>query len=396
MPFEGKSVAMNREEFVRRCLRGEAHKNALCREYGISRPTGDKWISRFLADEPMDDRSRAPFHTNRISQSVEEKIVAQRMKEPAIGAVKIRRMLMDRGEADIPCASTVNAVLKRNNLITKEASLAATPYKRFEKDAPNVMWQADFKGHYALQNGVRCHPLSLIDDHSRFCLSADAKENERFEGTKASFTEAFRTYGLPRIVLCDNGPPWGSSQTTSCTHFEVWLLDLGILPIHIRPNHPQTQGKVERFNGSYKRERLKFYTPRDIADAQVSRLAYQTFYNNERPHHALKLDVPAKRYKSSDKPFPKKIADWEYAPNTIVRKIKRTGYLTFAGQGFYVSEAFGDKTLAIVPSATDGIYALFYRQFRVAKIDLREKCVVSRKIYLAKNDPRPLGDNHRS
>lgn len=392
MPFEGKTVAMNREEFVKRCLSGEKHKNALCLEYGISRPTGDKWISRFLAGEPVDARSSAPFHTNRISQSIEEKIVAQRLKEPAIGAVKIRRILVNRGEINVPCASTINAVLKRNALITKEASLAATPYKRFEKDAPNVMWQADFKGHFALQNGVRCHPLSLLDDHSRFCLSADAKENERFEGTKASFITAFRTYGLPQIMLFDNGSPWGNSQATNYTHFEIWLLDLGILPIHIRPKHPQTQGKVERFNGSYKRERLNFYIPRDMPDAQASRLEYQAFYNNERPHHALDLDVPVQRYRPSNRLFPDVTPAWEYAPGTIVRNVKRTGYLSFCGQGFYISEALCDKSLAIVPSATDGVYSLFYRQFRVAMIDFREKCVISRKIFLAKDDPRLLAD----
>jgi len=390
MPFEGKTVPMYREEFVTRCLNNEKHKAALCREYGISRPTGDKWIKRFRAGESMDDRSRAPFRTNRISRAVEEKIIAQRLMEPALGAVKLRRMLMNQGEIDVPCASTVNAVLKRNNLITKEASEAATPYKRFEKEAPNVMWQADFKGHYALENGVRCHPLSVLDDHSRFCLCADAKEDERLAGTMESFTATFRTYGLPQILLCDNGSPWGNSQTTSCTRFEIWLMDLGILPIHIRPKHPQTQGKVERFNGSYKRERLSFYTPRDMADAQARRLEYREFYNNVRPHHALALNVPATRYSPSARPFPEKIEAWEYDAAAVVHKVKSTGYLYFSGQGFFIGESFGGKNIAIIPSATDGIVDLLYRQFRVAQINLSERCVISRKIYLVKSDPRPL------
>jgi hypothetical protein len=93
-------------------------------------------------------------------------------------------MLENQGETDIPCMSTINAILKRNNLITPEASQSATPYKRFEMPTPNDMWQCDFKGHYELQSGVRCHPLSVIDDNSRFCLCADAKENEQYQGVK--------------------------------------------------------------------------------------------------------------------------------------------------------------------------------------------------------------------
>jgi transposase-like protein len=170
VPWEERTVEKVRAEFVERVLAGEKSKSALCREYGISRPTGDKWIKRNQSGEGYQDRSRAPFHTpNRICTEVEALIVEARKKEPAIGAVKIHRILSNKGYAGLPCTSTVNAILKRNDLITEEASQASTPYKRFEKDESNVMWQSDFKGHYGMGNGKRCHPLSVIDDHSRFC-----------------------------------------------------------------------------------------------------------------------------------------------------------------------------------------------------------------------------------
>jgi len=392
MPFEGKTVAMIREEFVRRCLSHEKSKSALCREYNISRPTGDKWIKRYLSGESLSDRSKAPFHTpQKIDSAVEQMIIEQRLREPALGAVKIQRILSNRGEVGLPCASTINAVLKRNNLITREASQAATPYKRFEKEAPNIMWQSDFKGHYRLRNGERCHPLSIIDDHSRFCLCADAKSNEKLIGTQESFMKVFQEYGLPHILLCDNGNPWGNSQTTGYTLFEIWLMDLGILTVHIRAHHPQTQGKVEKFNGSFKRERLSFYTPYDMAEAQSQRMEYRNFYNNERPHHALNLDVPAKCYTASMKVFPDKINDWEYDPDigtSNIRKIKSSGYLTYQDQGYFIGEALAGKTVAIKPSSVDGFVNLLYRQFKIARISLRERCVVSRRIYLIENDPR--------
>ena len=250
------------------------------------------------------------------------------------------------------------------------------------------MWQADFKGHYSMGNGARCHPLSIIDDHSRFCLCGDAKANEQREGTKESFKKAFREYGLPKILLCDNGPPWGTSQSTGYTMFEVWLMEQGVLTVHIRPRHPQTQGKTERFNRSFKDERLRFYVPSDLADADRQRREYRQFYNNERPHHALKLDVPVKYYKPSQRPFVEEVEAWEYGSEYEIRKMKSTGFLTYGGQGYFISEAFGDKTIAVKPSSIDGFLNLYYRQFRIGRIDLKEHALVSRRCYLIRDDPR--------
>lgn len=388
MPWKERTVEMNRAEFVKRALAKEKSKSALCLEYGISRPTGDKWIKRFLEGEGFEDRSKAPFHTaNKIKEETEALIVEARIKEPAIGAMKIHRMLQNKGKVDLPCVSTINAVLKRNNLITQEASQAATPYKRFEKEAPNIMWQADFKGNFAMGNGNRCHPLSVIDDHSRFCLCADAKPNEKREGVEESFRRTFKEYGMPKTLLCDNGNPWGTSQSTGYTQFEVWLMELGILTIHIRPWHPQTQGKAERFNRSFKDERLKFYVPYDLTDANRQCAEYRDFYNNERPHHALNLDVPVQHYKPSKRAFTGKIADWEYGQEYELRKIKGTGFITYENQGYFFSEAFKGKTIATKPSSIDGYLNLYYRQFRVGRIDLKERTIVSRKCYLIKEDP---------
>jgi hypothetical protein len=225
-------------------------------------------------------------------------------------------MLENQGETDIPCMSTINAILKRNNLITPEASAKATPYKRFEMAAPNDMWQCDFKGHYELQSGVRCHPLSVID-----------------------------------------------------------------------PKHPQSQGKVEKFNGSFKRERLKFYTPADMDDAQAQRLEYRDFYNNTRPHHAMKLDTPSMHYEPSSRNYSCEVRDWEYENGCEVRKIKDTGYFNYKGQGYYLSEGFRGKTIAIKPSETnENAVNICFREFQIGVIDLAERAIISRKARLLKSD----------
>jgi len=387
MPFVKESIEMKRYQFVDDFLAKRATMAALCRQYQISRPTGYLWVERYLNGESLSDRSRAPAHIgNRTAQSVEELIIQARQKEPALGALKIKTMLENRGYTNIPSASTINTILHRNGLISREASLAATPYKRFEMPNPNIMWQSDYKGHYACGDGDRCHPLSIVDDHSRFCLNADAKTNERLEGTMKSFMRTFEIYGLPNVLLCDNGNPWGASQTTAITSFEVHLMELGILTRHIPPGRPQVQGKVERFNGSFKRERLKFHMPLDIHDADLQRQEYRDFYNNERPHHALQLDTPAQHYSPSPRRLPESISEWDYGEGCALRKIKSTGYFSYGSQGYFLSEALGYKTVAIVPSEEDGLMDITFRQFRVGVLNLHDKCIQSRKVILADKD----------
>ena len=159
-----------REEFVKRALNKEKSMTALCLEYGISRPTGHKWVKRYQAGLDMNDRSRRPNTIHRVSADVESLIVDLRSTYPAVGAAKLHRMLENEGHTELPCVKTINNILKRNGLISKEASLAATPIRRFEKEQPNEMWQADYKGYVTMANGRRCYPLNIIDDHSRFNL----------------------------------------------------------------------------------------------------------------------------------------------------------------------------------------------------------------------------------
>ena len=385
MPWKGKTMEEYREEFVKRVISKEKSKSELCREYSISRPTGDKWIKRYLSGETMENQSKAPFRTpNKTPMEIENEIVELRRKHPAIGAKKLKRMIENKGQP-APAYSTINAILHRNGLISKEASEAALPYKRFEKETPNDMWQCDFKGHFAMKDKTRCHPLTVIDDNSRYCLGIEAKKDEKYIGVQLSLIRIFEEYGMPETFLCDNGPPWGTSQSAGYTHFEVWLMELGILTKHGRIRHPQTQGKEERFNGSLKRELLKHKEIKDIFHAQSEFDEYRHFYNHERPHHALDLNVPNQKYRKSERKYHPKIEDWEYGNEFITRKLKNSGYMTFNGQGFFLSEAFGEKRVGIRESSKEkGVFRVHFRQFCIASIDTVERVVISRKPFATK------------
>ena len=389
MGWKERTVKQMREEFVRRVLAKEKSKAALCREYGISRPTGDKWLRRYQENAPLSDRSRAPkTQPGRIAPEVEASIVQLRRQYPALGAEKLHKMMENMGCENLPCARTFNNIFARNRLISKEASLAAKHIQRFEKEQPNVMWQTDFKGHFALANGVRCHPLNILDDHSRFCLCTEALENETFLAVKPVFERVFSEFGLPFSLLCDNGNPWGTSQSTGYTAFEVWLMELGVLTLHGRPLHPQTQGKQERFNRSFTRECLAGKTFRDLADAQKAFDDYRAFYNTVRPHSALELAVPASVYSTSPRPFPSHIEHWEYGNDCQLCKVRQNGYFSFEGQGYFLSEAFRGKTIAVRESHLPGQITLLFRQFRIGRIDREKRVFTTKRISRLAGDPR--------
>ena len=380
MPWERRTVEESRIAFVREYLEGIEGMSALCRKYEISRPTGYKWVERYAQTGSVAEMSRAPkTHPQKTNPEIVAQILSLRREHPGTGAKKLRHILLKRG-LEVPCASTVNAILKRNGCISLEASQAAQRYRHFEASESNGIWQADFKGNFAMLDGNRCYPLNILDDHSRFCLCSAAQDNERYEDTAANFTRTFREYGLPRALLCDNGNPWGTSQSVGYTRFEVWLMDLDILPMHGRSLHPQTQGKQERFNGSLKREKLAFAG--DIADlvhAQSLLDEYRRFYNNERPHEALDMAVPAERYSPSPRSFPEVVRDWSY-DSCSVSKVKSSGYVSFSKQGCFLSEAFSGLMIAVIPSPDQpDCLDLLYRNFRVARFDLRERCVVSHR-----------------
>lgn len=388
MAWEERTVEQMREEFVKRVLAKERSKSALCREYGISRPTGDKWIARYLQGEAMSDRSRAPrSRPGKIADETEQEIVSMRKQYPALGAVKLRKLMENAGHSDLPCARTFNNVLRRNGLIEPEASRAATPLRRFEMAAPNEMWQADFKGHFLLENGRRCHPLNILDDCTRFNLCIEALENETFSAIKPVVERVFREYGLPFSFLCDNGNPWGTAQSLGYTRFEVWLMELGVLTLHGRPIHPQTQRKEERFNRSFTRECLKGKSFSDARHAQRCFDEYRAFYNETRPHCALGLDVPAKHYRSIERCL-QEIEPWEYGPEYKLCRVKQTGFFNYNGQGFFLSEAFGGKTIAVRESHLPGQITLVFRQFRIGRIDLEKRAYTLKRAYLLHGDPR--------
>lgn len=194
--------------------------------------------------------------------------------------------MIAQGYQDVPAASTITDILRRHGRLSEDEASKHKAWTRFEHEAPNQLWQMDFKGHFPMGQG-RCHPLTVLDDHSRFSLGLIACSNERTETVQRGLTSLFRRYGLPDRILADNGSPWGSNGEHRYTQLNVWLLRLGIITSHGRSYHPQTQGKEERFHRTLKAELLRWEDFRNLTHCQRLFDAWRNKYNMERPHEAL-------------------------------------------------------------------------------------------------------------
>jgi transposase InsO family protein len=376
MPWQEVSIMEQRREFVRLASQEGANRRELCRRYEIHPATGYKWLGRWAADGELADRSRRPHSSpGRTAREIEDRIVALRDAHPAWGARKLARCLEREGVA-APACSTVHEILRRHGRVVEPAGGAAA-HQRFAMAAPNLLWQMDFKGWKPLADGGRCHPLTIVDDHSRYAICLQACADEQGGTVQGRLEPTFRHYGLPETFFVDNGTPWGDPSGERWTRFAVWLLKLGITVIHSRPYHPQSRGKNERFHRTLEAEVFALRRFRDLGEVQRAFDAWREVYNFERPHQALDQQVPASCYRPSARPMPDRLPAVEYDADEIVRRVPATkAYVSFKGRLWKVPQAFCGECVAIRPLSSDGQYGVFFAAHQIAKISLTNKqCV---------------------
>jgi transposase InsO family protein len=374
MGWSKVTIMSQRQAFIETILQGDSNFSQICRQFGISRKTGYKFLHRYIAEGPegLSDRSRRPKHSaGRTAPCMEQLLLHQHCIHPAWGARKLKRRLADLGYTGLPAASTVTVILKRHGCITEEKSRKHKAWQRFSAAHPNDLWQMDFKGHFPAREG-RCHPLTVLDDHARYCLCIAACRDEQAVTVQSQLIRVFRTYGVPHSMLMDNGPPWGNRSEFPHTVLTVWLMRIGIRVIHSRPRHPQTVGKDERFHRTMCEEILPDCTQQPIAHCQKAFDQWRTVYNYERPHESLDMQVPSKCYRSSNRPFPEKLPEVEYDVNDLQRKVYDKGFISFHNQEYRIGKAFIGQRVALRPACDDGCYDVFFCNQRIASIDAKE------------------------
>lgn len=373
MPFREVSRMDERLEFVMLASADGANVRGLCRRFGVSPTTGYKWLERWrlLGMAGLGELSRRPHGSPRRSAgATEEAVLSLRAAHPAWGGRKIARRLRDIGHPAPPAASTVTQILRRHGVALGEHGGGHGVFVRFERARPNELWQMDFKGHVALAQG-RLHPLTVLDDHSRFALVLSACGDERGETVRTRLAAAFRRYGLPEALIVDNGAPWGGGPGSPFTPLGVWLMEQDIVLSHSRPYHPQTMGKDERFHRSLKAEVLSGPAFADLAAAGRALERWRTVYNTKRPHEALQLAVPASRYQPSPRRYAEAVAPFEYADGDIVRRVQQGGHVSLLGRSVKVPKAFRGKAIAFRPTSQDGVFLAVFRTQTIATINIR-------------------------
>lgn len=375
MPWNECNRMDERLRFVARLLEGE-NMSALCREFGISRPTGYKFFRRYkdLGLDGLEDRSRRPYrHANKLPFQIERAILAIKHKRPTWGAPTIRdKLIKDYPMIKPPASSTVHAVLDRNNLVKRRKrrryKAEGTPLSHTH--SPNGLWCADYKGEFMLGNRKYCYPLTITDYHSRFLLACEGLDSTKSPFAFAVFERAFKEYGVPEAIRTDNGVPFASANALfGLSRLSVWWLRLGIRIERIAPGHPEQNGRHERMHLTLKRDATK--------PASFSLLQQQSrfdefieVYNNDRPHRALSGRYPGEVYTPSPRVYrPPEDPQYPFHDRTV--RVTRCGRICIGHRKVNLSTVFAGQLVGI-REVEDRIWLVSFMDYDLGYFDEEE------------------------
>ena len=372
MPWKECHVRDERLRFVARLLEGEKMA-PLCAAFGISRKTGYKIFERYkdCGVAAFSDRSRRPYRqANRLPPQLEAVIVRLKREYPGWGAPKIREKLRRQSSAPhLPAISTVHAVLDRHGLVHRRRRRrhAATGTALSRPTDPNALWCADYKGEFMLGNRRYCYPLTITDFASRYLLTCEALSTTQEKFAFTVFERTFKEFGLPGMIRTDNGVPFASAHALyGLSKLSVWWLRLGIQIERIKPGHPQQNGRHERMHLTLKKDATKPAAP-NVLQQQARFDAFLTQYNQERPHQALGMKVPADLYTRSPRVY-RGLEDLTYPFHDQTVTVTRCGRICFKGRKVNFSHVFAGQNVGVT-QVGDRIWLVTFMQYDLGYFD---------------------------
>ena len=377
MPWQETDPVDQRARFIDDHRHGLYSMTELCARYGVSRPTGYKWLARY--DEggrpALQARSHAP-HTcpHRISDAVAELLCAARAAHPTWGPAKLLDWLRPRHRGvEWPAVSTAGDLLARRGLVKprrrRRASVhpGSVPVTTAE---PNDLWTVDFKGQFRTRNGVYCYPLTLADQHTRYLLACRGLPSTKGVEARTVLERAFRAFGLPRAIRSDNGVPFATTGIHGLSQLNVWWLRLGIVHQRILPGQPQQNGAHERMHRTLKAEACR--PPQATGRAQQRAFdAFRTLYNAERPHTALGGVPPGSRYVPSPRPYPSRLPPLEYPGHYLVKRVTNAGTFRFKDRLLFIANALKQHHIGLEESDA-GVWSIYLGPVLLARLDERD------------------------
>lgn len=354
MPWKESTKMSERMNFVLRLEAGERMSD-LCREYGIARKTGYKFVERYKSCGPsgLEDRSHRPERfANCTPQATQDLILEIKNKFKTWGAAKIGQYMRRKHSGiTVPARSTIHEILFKNGLVKKRRARPRNtflvPMPFIESKKPNEVWCSDYKGQFRLQKGGYCYPLTISDHFSRYLFECEGLENTKGEEAFSIFERAFLENGLPDGMLTDNGPPFGTRGLFRLSRLSIWWLRLGIKLYRIEPGHPEQNGRHERMHLTLAQDTTR-PARENILQQQETFDDFKRIFNIERPHEALEMKVPAEVYKLSERPYPKELPEPTYPLHDTICCVRETGHVRIKSKReFFLSEVFGGQTVGL-------------------------------------------------
>ena len=370
MPWKTSTMISQRAEFILQAKSPECSHRALCKEFGISRTTGYKWLARFEIEgrEGLRDRSRRPKSSaSAVPHEITIRIVAYRRAHPSWGATKIRKILQ-REFRKVPSRRTIHRVLQDCNFITTRRAPTArrAPSRTVVKALHcNHIWTVDFKGWWKTKDGKKVFPLTIRDEYSRFVLAVVMLPSPSLDPVKEVFRRCFERYGMPMFIRSDNGSPFAFSQgLCGLSRLSAWWLKLGIVPNFIPPASPQYNARHERMHRDMAAD-LETSPARNLKQQQMLADSWKEDYNCVRPHDALNDRTPSEIYKRSKKRYSLSEPALEYPSRMFTRYVNRQGSFKYEGQKVFLSKAFGQENIGL-ELTTNGTFRLWFAHVPVA------------------------------
>ena len=381
MSWQETNSEQEKLKFINDWLKKEFTFSALCKRYGISRPTGYLAVNRYISEgvAGLLEQSRAPHVIpHKTPASITARLLELKYRFPSWGPKAIKHYLIEENiPGNWPAASTIGEIFLEHGLVKpRKLRKKSPPHSAPLQDckAPNQSWSADFKGQFKIKNGKYCYPLTITDNFSRYLIMCEGLLSPNCDNALRCYENAFREYGLPDVIRTDNGQPFAGVGLGGLTRLSIWLLKLDIMPERISLGCPQQNGRHERMHRTLKAAAIipKKYS---LIDQQEIFDNFKTEFNTMRPHQALGMKRPSEFYQKSIRQMPDKIPEISYPDNFLIRKVRSNGETKFLGDNYYISELLCKETIGL--ELIDETRAIIYfGRLKLGMIDARLKKII--------------------
>jgi transposase InsO family protein len=374
MPWKESCIVDQRLQFLSSYQKEEMSVSELCREFGVSRPTGYRWINRYKESGPegLLNRSSKPHScSHQTPEGIENAILALRGKYPSWGARKLKARLEQLDSSvEWPVASTFGNILQRAGLTSpKRKKRRTTPYSEpfSEVTAPNQLWCMDFKGYFSTGDGTRCDPFTITDAHSRYLIRCQIVSRMDLSQVRAVCEAAMREYGMPSRIRTDNGAPFAGTGLLGLSKLSLIWMKMGIIHERIQPGRPQQNGRHERMHRTLKEE-----TTRPAAlTLRLQQKKFNRFrqvFNYERPHEGLNNATPGSIYQPSSMTLPRSLIEYVYPKGFELRRVNNSGDISWHKGRVFISEVFRFENLGF-EEVDEDFYKVYFRDVEIGEFD---------------------------